>query len=1030
MSTSVIHTDAIIPREDPNDTQEFIIEAVNAEIQLWTLIHSNGPLDPGVQELYRKARSSYESAILNDHDFAKLHDIEHAMWRLHYKHIDEFRSRMPADSADTEFTVDFAIPPEAADNFLEGFRTFLSGATQFYHELITKIRECYGVPMEVLTVKKVSFSNCMESTKMQKIQFLCHRCLVCLGDLARYDVMYGNHDSKNCNWSAAATHYLNASILWPDSGNPQNQNRSSHLPSLYSEATLNFFKPSERTVVKKKAKPGDCYSNCNMLEAIEGVVSSEETCLWHLIVQMISIFYIKSSSEDFTFTFASTISELDTLLSHDDSKLKAVLESYQHMRSNAVRASDFRVLQFVCALIFTLHTLGKSQKIERPKSMENMEQPALIELALTATFICMGRLVHRCGITHPVYHSPLLPAILVFVEWLACWPDILAIDKVHEKSTSALNYFFGVFVEFLNKFGDNEENSNKSVGATELPDYTALWEDRQLRGFTPLSPVHESLCFMYDNGNKKEFEKKHENRVRIHRILLAAMRMVNWSSRPHKWILYEKSKNKFHTIELMKSNNRESETMETTVDLETSELHRPPLCNTVVPVCGSAEEIGLQVDENAYMLVKLDVHRNSIDVEEDEIIVFKPIIRNNSVPFHVSSNTTPQVLIEGMRDQLAAAGECVPRASSLPIGRTQVSNDSLSFHSTATDFNRNTIPCSDSSTQFCMNGLATDQSRLGIGEYGTDSLLSAPSLSTWALKQENLGIAKQCMTDFGGHGWGGIEDISCGYLGNLSINRTSEKQSDRNVLPSTAYCNYDPLCNSPATPYYSPPYVAPLPSAPLLPIDEISCSGDSSSGYARYKDDPDHLRQDTAILTQQDSNNTKGRSNFIGASLPVNDYFRTPGPSGCDPSHQEYNKSAALLPSARAEGAPWPHRYWDNPYQDQLNNRIWLDKFYSPTHLGRFQDFDFSRLSAYDRWQMNYSVGLPPPMHFPYGVDVERERRERFVYGDYQRISPYGYSGVIEQTYHQQQQQQLLLLQYLKEQELCMQHQQSQRSSN
>ena len=44
-----------------------------------------------------------------------------------------------------------------------------------------------------------------------------------LGDLARYKELCEKPDVQSCNWSVAATYYLEATMIWPDSGNPQNQ---------------------------------------------------------------------------------------------------------------------------------------------------------------------------------------------------------------------------------------------------------------------------------------------------------------------------------------------------------------------------------------------------------------------------------------------------------------------------------------------------------------------------------------------------------------------------------------------------------------------------------------------------------------------------------------------------------------------------------------------------------------------------------------------------------------------------------------
>lgn len=184
-------------------------------------------MHPDVQDLYRKVRSSYEKIILNDHELVQLQDVEYSLWKLHYKHIDEFRKTIKKSSADGEST-NLVLKKNAGnvqrsgDKCIVGFKSFLSEATEFYQNLIVKIRKCYSCSEDSFLYKKGGTSTSFEP-KMQKCQFLCHRFLVCLGDLARYREQYEKPDVIKHNWSVAASHYLEATMIWPDSGNPQNQ---------------------------------------------------------------------------------------------------------------------------------------------------------------------------------------------------------------------------------------------------------------------------------------------------------------------------------------------------------------------------------------------------------------------------------------------------------------------------------------------------------------------------------------------------------------------------------------------------------------------------------------------------------------------------------------------------------------------------------------------------------------------------------------------------------------------------------------
>lgn len=127
------------------------------------------------------------------------------------------------------------------DNNAKLFKLFLSEASEFYQTLIVKLRKHYGVPEEALFYKKGWISTFVEPDVKLKCRYLCHRCLVCMGDLARYKQQCENSDIQNHSWSVAATHYMEATRIWPNSGNPQNQVNVSCLFQMKNFYLLHFF---------------------------------------------------------------------------------------------------------------------------------------------------------------------------------------------------------------------------------------------------------------------------------------------------------------------------------------------------------------------------------------------------------------------------------------------------------------------------------------------------------------------------------------------------------------------------------------------------------------------------------------------------------------------------------------------------------------------------------------------------------------------------------------------------------------------
>ncbi|TKY59251.1 SMG7L protein [Spatholobus suberectus] len=201
------------------------------------------------------------------------------------------------------------------------------------------------------------------------------------------------------------------------------QNRSSHLQYVSSEVCFDFFKPSQRMVKESEVRPNGDSSNCNMFEGESNHFT--DTKLWSLIVRTVSYLFITSSLEEFPIVLASTIGVLDGMMEVEDIKLKTMLESYGQM--DLARKGPFRALQIVSILIFTLKNLIDKHEKNESKDKSDCQQLVLIQLALAAAFIFMGRFVERCLKSSPLNYCPLLPSVLVFVEWCASILDSIEV---------------------------------------------------------------------------------------------------------------------------------------------------------------------------------------------------------------------------------------------------------------------------------------------------------------------------------------------------------------------------------------------------------------------------------------------------------------------------------------------------------------------------------------------------------------------------------------------------------------------------
>lgn len=176
-------------------------------------------------------RENYEAIILEDNAFSEQHEVEYALWQLHYRRIEELRAHFSAalssSASSTSQSLKSSARPDRIGKIRAQFKTFLSEATGFYHDLMLKIRAKHGLPLGYFSDDKdtpiIKSKDGNKSADIKKGMISCHRCLIYLGDLARYKGLYGDADSKARDHAAASSYYMEASALCPSSGNPHHQ---------------------------------------------------------------------------------------------------------------------------------------------------------------------------------------------------------------------------------------------------------------------------------------------------------------------------------------------------------------------------------------------------------------------------------------------------------------------------------------------------------------------------------------------------------------------------------------------------------------------------------------------------------------------------------------------------------------------------------------------------------------------------------------------------------------------------------------
>ncbi|KAK8707403.1 hypothetical protein V6N13_058464 [Hibiscus sabdariffa] len=554
------------------------------------------PSDPNT---WQQMRENYEAIILEDHAFSEQHNIEYALWQLHYKRIEELRAHYSATltSAGSNTSQGVKVPPrpDRLTKLRLQFKTFLSEATGFYHELILKIRAKYGLPFGNFSDDSesqiVMDKDGKKSSEIKKGLVSCHRCLIYLGDLARYKGLYGDGDSKSREYAAASSYYLQAASIWPLSGNPHHQLailasysgdelvavyryfRSLALDNPFSTARDNLIVAFEKnrhsysqlhgdaktSLVKEpavlfpgkgggkvEAKPASKEANMVSRPAKEKESSVQDT------LKSFCTRFVRLNGIFFTRTSLETFEDVLKLVSHDLCELLSSGPEEELNFGTDATENALLLVRLVSVLIFTVHNLKRES--EAQTYAEIVQQATLLQNALTAIFELMGHVVERCLQLKDVSSSYTLPAILIFIEWLACCPDIASVESdVAEKQSITRSLFWKCCISFLNKIltirpmctDDDEDetffNMSRYDGGTE--NRLALWEDFELRGFLPLVTAHNILDFSRIRSCISNGEK--EKKARINRILAAGRALANVIRIDQKSVCFDSKAKKF-----------------------------------------------------------------------------------------------------------------------------------------------------------------------------------------------------------------------------------------------------------------------------------------------------------------------------------------------------------------------------------------------------------------------------------------------------------------------------------------------------
>ena len=275
------------------------------------------------------------------------------------------------------------------------------------------------------------------------------------------------------------------------------------------------------------------------------------------------------------------------------------------------------IVRIVSMIIFTVHNVQKES--EGQTYAEILQRDVLLQNAFTAAFELMSLVVEKCMQLQDPSCSYLLPGILVFVEWLACYPDIAA-GKDEDNQATIRSKFWNHCLSFLNKLlsllpmseDDEEEtcfNNMSRYEEGETENRLALLEDFELRGFVPLLPAQTILDFSRKNSLGSESEK--ERKARVKRILAAGKALANVVRVDQKMIYFDSKGKKF--------------------------------------VVGVQPQISDDFVISSFSgTPSADYHQYIEGEDDDEVIVFKPIVTEKRADMVIASSWAPHEGLESV----------------------------------------------------------------------------------------------------------------------------------------------------------------------------------------------------------------------------------------------------------------------------------------------------------------------------------------------------------------------------------------------
>ncbi|KAL0041131.1 hypothetical protein WJX77_005802 [Trebouxia sp. C0004] len=470
-------------------------------------------------------RLAYESLLFLDYTGAQAREVEPALWKsVFYRPIEEFRRRIKAA----------AVAGEKGRAPLQKvkltFGRFLQDAALFYRQLACKLQAAYGAVGFSLEEAQLQTAPAVPDHQyiLQDCKPSVYRCLICLGDIFRYETSVLQSQSKK-DWSAAAKHYRLAMNVYPSGGNSYNQlavlatyNEDDLAAVYYYFRSLAAAKPFaiarenlvllleqirvKYTKLPQRVQPKTQTQKLPMKSKRPVNVLMQDLSI--RLAHVHGILFSKVNLNDCDEVLPAAMADLHDLLGR-----QGALQAFLHKGPTQQR-SEHVLLQLAVLSMFSMHDIAAASAEQQLRYAEVMKQDVLKQAVHRVVQSVIAALAAAVAQASPTQGSEptgklVLPTLAILLEWWALHPDystpvnipqpVGTTDPEVAARLDCINHLTSLLLTL-----QAQATSHKSDGSDggHVPGVSspsgqqfALTEDWQLRGFLPLQQSHHQLVF-------------------------------------------------------------------------------------------------------------------------------------------------------------------------------------------------------------------------------------------------------------------------------------------------------------------------------------------------------------------------------------------------------------------------------------------------------------------------------------------------------------------------------------------------------